>query len=167
MTTEVPTLNEQNIVRHYEAATRPQAEKAYRADALKAARAGYVAVEQTWTEDEQGFLLAVTYTGPDASEQDAAAVEARADTAPVAEPPTETPDEPAEPAETSEADTEAAAQVTAPTAEPETQTDEPETFEDTEPEPSAVATTEAAPDAATEPEIERGREADAERGSRA
>jgi proline racemase len=41
--------------------SRSDVELAYRADALRAARAGYVPADQRWTEDEQGFLLAVTY----------------------------------------------------------------------------------------------------------
>ncbi|HEY7024679.1 MAG TPA: proline racemase family protein [Candidatus Limnocylindrales bacterium] len=66
MTTEIRPMSQNSIVRHYRAPTRSETELAYRADALKAARTGYVAVDQAWTEDEQGFLLAVTYAGPDA-----------------------------------------------------------------------------------------------------
>ena len=66
-------MSEQNIVRHYRGETRSEAEQAYRSDALKAARAGYIAVDQTWTEDEQGYLLAVTFSGPDADETEAPA----------------------------------------------------------------------------------------------
>ena len=54
----------QSIVRHYRAVTREEAAQAYRSDALKAAGAGYVAIDQTWSEDPDGLLLAVTYSGP-------------------------------------------------------------------------------------------------------
>jgi hypothetical protein len=57
-------MTEQSIVRHYRAATRDEVEQAYRADALKAARAGYVAIAQAWSDDANGPFLAVTYSGP-------------------------------------------------------------------------------------------------------
>src|SRR6266513_547850 len=68
MTTEVRPVSQPTIVRHYRATTHAEAEQSYRADALKAARSGYVAVDQTWTEDDHGFLLAVVYGGPDTEE---------------------------------------------------------------------------------------------------
>jgi trans-L-3-hydroxyproline dehydratase len=57
-------VTQQSVVRHYSAQTRAEVEQAYRADALKAARAGYVASEHTWSQDAGGLLLAVTYSGP-------------------------------------------------------------------------------------------------------
>ncbi|HEY5474361.1 MAG TPA: hypothetical protein VIK32_14375, partial [Candidatus Limnocylindrales bacterium] len=54
-------MSEQLIVRHYRATTRLEVEDAYRTDALQAARAGYIAMSHTWTQDADGFLLAVSY----------------------------------------------------------------------------------------------------------
>ena len=62
MTTEVrDEVTDRPIVRHYRAQTRSQVEQAYRSDALQAARAGYVSMSHTWSEDPSGFLLAVTF----------------------------------------------------------------------------------------------------------
>jgi trans-L-3-hydroxyproline dehydratase len=57
-------VSQQSIVRHYRAPTRDEVEHAYRSDALKAAGAGYVAIQHDWTDTPDGLLLAVTYTGP-------------------------------------------------------------------------------------------------------
>jgi trans-L-3-hydroxyproline dehydratase len=81
MTTETRPVSENSIVRHYRGATRQEAQIAYLADALKAARADYVAVDQAWTEDEHGLLLAVTYAGPE-PHAPAKPVEAETDTVP-------------------------------------------------------------------------------------
>jgi len=54
-------LTERSIVRHYRAATRAEVEQAYRADASRAAGAGYAAISHNWVQNSQGFLLAVTY----------------------------------------------------------------------------------------------------------
>ncbi len=62
MTTEVrDDVTDRPIVRHYRAQTRSEVEQAYRSDALQAARAGYVSMSHTWSEDPSGFLLAVTF----------------------------------------------------------------------------------------------------------
>src|SRR5690242_11956747 len=81
MTTETRPLSQNGVVRHYRGGTRSDVEVAYRADALKAARAGYVAIDQAWTEDAQGFVLAVTYAGP-ATDDSAQRVEPEAQAAP-------------------------------------------------------------------------------------
>jgi trans-L-3-hydroxyproline dehydratase len=71
-------MSQQTVVRHYRAATRDEVEQAYRTDALQAARAGYVALMHTWSQDATGLLLAVTFSGP--------AVAPRANAQPAAEP---------------------------------------------------------------------------------
>ncbi len=53
-----------SIVRHYRAATRAEVEQAYRADAGRAASAGYSPISHNWVQNSQGFLLAVTYRTP-------------------------------------------------------------------------------------------------------
>ena len=78
-------MSENSIVRHYRGATRQEAQVSYLSDALKAARADYVAIDQAWTEDEQGYLLAVTYAGPELHAS-AKPVEAETDTVPEPEP---------------------------------------------------------------------------------
>ena len=87
-------MSEQNIVRHYRGDTRGEAEQAYRGDALKAARAGYIPVDQTWTEDEQGYLLAVTFGGPDSDETEATAAVPETQASAVAEAPIDTSEPP-------------------------------------------------------------------------
>ena len=62
-------VSQQTVIRHYRARTRDEVEQAYRADALKAARSGYIAVEHAWSQDADGLLLAVTYSGPEIAEQ--------------------------------------------------------------------------------------------------
>ena len=57
------------VVRHYRAATHDAVEQAYRTDALQAARAGYVPLMQTWGQDANGLILAVTFSGADAPSQ--------------------------------------------------------------------------------------------------
>jgi trans-L-3-hydroxyproline dehydratase len=63
--TAVPTETRnpvhEHVVRHYRGAERPDVERAYRSDALQAARAGYVPMSHAWTQDRHGLLLAVTY----------------------------------------------------------------------------------------------------------
>lgn len=49
------------VVRHYRGATRDDVEVAYRADAAKAAGAGYLPVSHQWGNDGGRQLLAVTY----------------------------------------------------------------------------------------------------------
>ena len=62
MTTEtVAGVQEQAIVRHYRAESRADVERAYRTEALQAARAGYVPIAHAWSQGPDGFLLAVTY----------------------------------------------------------------------------------------------------------
>ena len=51
----------QQIVRHYRASTRAEAERAYRADAYRASQAGYVPVTHHWSRTDEDVLLAVTY----------------------------------------------------------------------------------------------------------
>ena len=57
-----------SIVRHYRAATRAEVEQAYRADAGRAAAAGYSPISHNWVQNSQGFLLAVTYRTPASDE---------------------------------------------------------------------------------------------------
>jgi proline racemase len=74
-------MSEQHVVRHYRAPVRAEIEQAYRGDALRAARVGYVPVSQTWSHDERGSLLAVVYARAGAPPAPAGEVEPTADDA--------------------------------------------------------------------------------------
>jgi proline racemase len=65
------------VVRHYRAATHDAVEQAYRSDALQAARAGYVPLMQTWGQDANGLILAVTFSGADAPQPVASEIPAQ------------------------------------------------------------------------------------------
>lgn len=54
-------MTDHSIVRQYRGAVRSNVEGAYRADALRAARAGYVPMSQTWTNDGPELRLTVAY----------------------------------------------------------------------------------------------------------
>ena len=165
-------MSQQTIVRHYRAATRGEAEQAYRADALKAARAGFVAVQHMWTEDDQGVLLAATFSGPDVDEQEAPEPTPQPSAIAVAEPETERAPQPSAVAEPqAEAEPEPAVaevpvepqpappayqpvqrivpvQRVEPVAEPEP---EPEPVAQVEPEPEAEPVAQVEPEPEAEP----------------
>jgi len=151
MTTEtVAEVHEQAIVRHYRAQSRADVERAYRTEALQAARAGYVPIAHAWTQGPDGFLLAVTYGNagePEASAPAAAGAAATATTTtPAASEPVAAEPEPAAAAEPERAVAIASEPMA---AEPEPVAAAPEPAVAAEPEPVAAA---PEPAIAAEPE---------------